>query len=131
MSAELARWKNQDLTQAKTALAELNRLTTATDVAAKLQSYDVRGVRYSPCHCPVAVYLRLFTDNVPVHVGVRAASLWPNDWPSLSHTNDEVPTPIALGSFTQVVRSFINDFDEGHFPHLRQRFERVDEQVTR
>jgi hypothetical protein len=103
-----------DLTPVITALEQLNALVTADDVARELRRRNVTGAPFSPCHCPLAMYLQRFTD-LPVHVGTQMASV---RTPLKGDMRGS--TVISIGGLTDATRRFIQFFDGGHYPELSE-----------
>jgi hypothetical protein len=54
---------------AKHLVAKLDELGSwPPDIYKSLKERGIKGVKNSPCNCPIAVYLRPFTDPLPVEV---------------------------------------------------------------
>jgi hypothetical protein len=103
-----------DLTPVITALEQLNAFVTADDVARELRKHNVIGEPFSPCHCPLAMYLQRFT-NLPVHVGTQMASVRTRLKGDMRGS-----VVISIGGLKDATRTFVQFFDGGHYPELNE-----------
>ncbi|GAA3070668.1 hypothetical protein GCM10010464_38650 [Pseudonocardia yunnanensis] len=88
---------------AKQSIEDFGRFRTGDELAAFLLSKGVKGARVKGA-CPVATYIRGFTNRVRILVSATTTQIW-------SKNLTTVPNPQAL-------TEFIADFYAGHHPEL-------------
>lgn len=94
--------------------------STADEVATSLEKQGVKGVRKSPCFCPIlnAIY-KAIPDYWPGLRIVGGRKWVPGDhWSYYATLNDD---QIIDPSLPQPVMDFIGIFDEGGYEHLAEK----------
>lgn len=104
------------------AAREICAFEDAEAVAAFLGGEGIKGVRFDPCNCPVAVFITKRIGPYPgslLNVTVGASSVNALDFSSGMEDGTGDPKLRAYVGFTQSVQDFIRYFDNnGRWPEL-------------